>query len=618
MDTSPKDESNSKRPLRLWPGVVAVVLQWLAWLGAPLIFSGITAGYIAVLGLLFGGLAILVWWAFFSRAPGFERWAAVLLIVLALFTTPLFLHESIAKGMMGLMFFIYAIPILSLAFVAWAVASQYLSASYRRVAMVGTIMLACGVLTLVRSEGITGEGTAEFAWRWTETPEQRLMVRVANDRSGESSKVHESRDSMRSRGEDRPVAAQPAVEVDEPPVEVPKPSVTAATAVEMKWPGFRGPNRNGVIPNIQIETNWEAFPPVELWRRPVGPGWSSFAVNGDFFYTQEQRGDEEIVSCYKLQTGEPVWKHRDTARFWEANAGAGPRATPTLAHSRLYTFGATGILNALDSADGRVMWSRNVASDTGKKVPYWGFAGSPLVVDDLILVAAAGQLAAYELATGEPRWFGPDAGAGYSSPHLLTIDGIEQILLLNGAGVISVAPSDGRLLWEHAWPGDGIVQPALAANGDVLIGTGSGISAAAGTRRIAVSQAQNEWTVEERWTSIGLKPYFNDFVIHNDYAYGFDGGILACIDIESGGRCWKGGRYGHGQLVLLPDQDLLLVLSERGELALVAAVPDQFVEFARFPAMEGKTWNHPVLVGDILLVRNDQEMAAFKLALAAR
>jgi hypothetical protein len=197
----------------------------------------------------------------------------------------------------------------------------------------------------------------------------------------------------------------------------------------------------------------------------------------------------------------------------------------------------------------------------------------------------------------------------------VTIDGIAQILLLSPPGAISVTPADGALLWEHSWEGGAIVQPALTADGDVLINAIS-MTGGIGIRRIAVAHGPGGWTVEQRWTSHGLKPYFNDFVVHKGHAFGFDGSILACIDLEDGKRKWKGGRYGNGQLVLLPDQDLLLVLSEEGELALVGATPDQFTEIARFPVIEGKTWNHPVLVGDVLLVRNGQEIVAFRLSLA--
>jgi hypothetical protein len=157
----------------------------------------------------------------------------------------------------------------------------------------------------------------------------------------------------------------------------------------------------------------------------------------------------------------------------------------------------------------------------------------------------------------------------------------------------------------------------MAAEGDVLLTTGDAMGGV-GMRRVAVARGSSGWTTEERWTTRGLKPYFNDFVVHEGHAYGFDGSILASIDLETGERAWKGGRYGHGQMVLLPDQDLLLLLSEDGELALVGATPDRYAEIARVPAIEGKTWNHPVLVGDILLVRNGEEMAAFRLPLAGR
>jgi outer membrane protein assembly factor BamB len=567
------EEPTQQKPLWLWPGVIIVMLQWLVRFGIPIVVPGAIA--IGVFGGLLGGLAIVVWWAFFSRAPRYERWGAVVLMIVALVATSRIIHESIATAMQGIMFAVYAIPVLSLAFVVWAVISCRLSDRLRRVAMIATILLASGVWTLVRTDGMTGEARHDFAWRWAETAEERLLAQAG----------------------DEPMAL---------------PSDPAAKKAGANWPGFRGPNRDGIIRGVRIETDWSASPPVELWRRPIGPGCSSIAVRGDLLYTQEQRGDDEVVACYNVNTGEPVWRHHDSTRFWDSHAGAGPRATPTLSDGRVYTFGATGILNVLDARDGTVVWSRNAASDTDAKDSGWGFTSSPLVVGDVVIVAATGKLVAYDLATGDPRWFGPDGGDSYSSPHLLTIDGVTQILLMSGIGVTSVAPADGKLLWEHPWQrGTRIVQPALTVDGDVLISAGEG----KGMRRIAVAYGPGGWTIEERWTSIQLRPNFNDFVVHEGHAFGFNGPILVCIDVEDGKRKWKGGRYS-GQLVLLADQDLLLVLSEKGELALIEAAPDQFTELARFPAIEGKTWNHPVLVGDVLVVRNGQEMVAFRLSLA--
>ena len=568
-------EPTGQKRLRLWPGVIIVTLQWLVRFGIPIVVP--EAKEFGVFSGLLGWLAIVVWWGFFSRAPRSERWGAVVLMIVALAATPLILHESIATAMKGLIFVFYATLGLSLAFVVWAVASRRLADGPRRATLVATILLSCAVWSLLRSDGMTYGSGADFAWRWTETPEERLLARAGDERS-----------------------------------ECPSSSAAAASGAE--WTGFRGPDRNGIVSGVRIATDWSASSPVELWRRPIGPGWSSFAVSGDLLYTQEQRGDDEIVACYKVATGEPVWSHRNGTRFWEAIGGAGPRATPTLSDGRVYTFGATGILNVFDADDGTVVWSRNVASDTGAEIPYWGFSSSPLVVGDVTIVAAAGQLVAYDHATGNPRWFGPDGGDGYSSPHLVTIDGIAQILLMCKAGATSVAPQDGKLLWEHRWPGGTrIVQPALTAGGDILMSRGE----TTGMRRISVADGPGGWTIEERWTSNRLKPYFSDFVVHDGHAFGFDGSILACIDLEDGKRKWKGGRYGSGQLVLLADQDLLLLVSEQGELVLVVAAPDQFTELARFPAIKGKTWNHPVLVGDVLLVRNAQEMAAFRLSLQA-
>jgi outer membrane protein assembly factor BamB len=617
--TTHTEEPAPQKPLRLWPGVVAGAILAVLLFGVP-IFMPEAVGLTILIGAVLA-LLILIWWLFLSRAPWPERVGALVVMSVALLATSRVVHPSISNAGMGMLLPIYGAQLLSVALVVALVASRRLSKGFRRASIVAAILLGCGVFTLLRTGGVSGNGVSDWHWRWTQTPEDRLLAQ-ASDEPQTLPSVPEP--TVSPEPASAPAAAESASSADEASKDASKeasneagalaPGATAPKKIA-EWPGFRGPRRDSVIRGVRIETDWSQSPPVKLWQRQIGPGWSSFAVHGDFIYTQEQRGQEELVACYKLSTGEPVWRHRDLVRFWESNGGAGPRATPTLSNGRLYTFGATGILNVLNAANGAVIWKRDVASDTDTKVPQWGFASSPLVADNLVIVAAAGTLAAYDLASGQLKWTGPAHRGGYSSPHRTTIDGVPQILLESSAGLTSIAPATGAVLWEHAWEGGTIVQPALITNSDLLIST-SDMSGGVGMRRLAVAHASGAWNVEERWTSNGLKPYFNDFVTHKGCAFGFDGSILACIGLDDGKRKWKGGRYGNGQMVLLADQDLLLVLSEEGELALVGATPDQYKELARVPGIEGKTWNHPALVGDILLVRNGEEMAAFRLALS--
>ena len=615
-------ENPARKPLRLWPGITIAILQLLARFAVPAVIPD--AIFVAIFGGIVCALAVIVWWLFFSRAPWSERLGALGLMLVAMFATSRVLDKSLATGAQGFLYPFLAIPVLGLAFVVWAVATHRLSDNIRRATMTATILLACGVWALVRTGGFTAANFKnDLHWRWTETPEDRLVAESGN----ELGVLPRASAPAPAPGLVTPPAAQPAPPPAPSPTAASKKPPAAKTVIEplaaapaavvvttAEWPGFRGPLRDGIVRGgLRIQTDWKATPPVALWRRPIGPGWSSFAVHGERFYTQEQRGPDEVVACYELASGKPVWAHRDTARFWESNGGPGPRGTPTLSNGRVYTFGATGIVNVLNESDGAVVWSRNAAADAGVKTPGWGFASSPLVLNDMVVVAAAGKLVAYDLAKGVPRWFGPDGGDGYSSPQLIAIDGVPQIVLMSAMGAASVAPADGAVLWKYSWPSaTRIMQPVVTANGDLLITCGDAMGGI-GTRRIAITHGPSGWTAEERWTTMALKPGFNDSVVHDGHAFGFDGSILACIDLKDGKRSWKGGRYGNGQFVLLADQDLLLVVSEEGELALVKAAPDQFTELARVPGIDGKTWGHPALVGDVLLVRNGEEMAAFRL-----
>jgi outer membrane protein assembly factor BamB len=602
-----------RKPLRLWPAVIGASLIALCSFVVPKVIPSSTM--IAFLITLAAALLILLWWLFFSRARWFERLGAIAVGAIALFATSRVVHPSILGGMMGLMLPIFATPMICLAIAVGAIAGRRLSSGGRWAVTIAAILLACGWFTLLRTDGIIGGGGSQLAWRWTPTAEDRLLAQPSDEPKAPPPAVTPAEppaEPVAAKTGDKPATPPP------PPAAAPtERAALAPTEAPAEWPGFRGPNRDGVVHGVHIETDWSKSPPTEIWRRAIGPGWSSFAVRGDLLYTQEQRGDDEIVSSYRVSTGQPVWRHRDPVRFYESNGGAGPRGTPTLSGNRVYALGATGVLNALDAATGAVVWSRNAAADTKTETPGWGFSGSPLVVGDVVIAATSGRLAAYDAATGKPRWQGPARGGSYSSPHLVTVGGVPQVLMLSGAGTTSVDPATGQVLWKHDWSGGSIVQPALTGDGDILINA-IATTGGLGIRRLAVAPGSGGWTVQERWTSTGLKPYFNDFVVHKGHAYGFDGAILACIDLSDGKRTWKGGRYGSGQLFLLPEQDLLVVISEEGELALVGASPDQFKEISRFTAIEGKTWNHPVLVRDVLLVRNGEEMAAFRLAASGK
>ena len=631
MTVSENVGPSPRRPLRLWPGIAIVAVQWLIILLAPLTLE--EGGILAILGGAAAGLLVLIWWLFFSRAPWVDRLGAVVLMVLTVLLAYLVVHPSISNGLMGRMVPIFSIPLLSLALVASVAITRRRTERVRRLSMAVAFLLACGAMAVIRTAGITGDASPVLHWRWTPTPEQRLLAQgeepvsptppvAAASAPSETpfaapATTTPAPDAAKS-GDAGKAAAPKASEATAPVAAAPAGAAPAAAVKSVaEWPGFRGPRRDGVIRGVRLETDWSKSPPAELWRRPIGPGWSSFAVHGNMIYTQEQRGDVEVVSASDLATGKPVWRHRDATRFYESNGGPGPRGTPAYSNGRVYTHGATGIVNALDARTGALLWTRNASADTGSKIPGWGFTSSPLALDDAVIVASSGRLVSYDAATGNPRWTRQTQGGGYSSPQLMTLGGVAQIVFLSGGGATGIAPADGSVLWEFKRdPVVSIVQPALA-DGDLLVASGDAMGGL-GLRRLAVTRGANGWTVEERWASRGLKPYFNDFIVHRGHAFGFDGRILSCINLEDGNRTWKGGRYGAGQLVALPDQDLLLVLSEEGELALVKAATDQFTEVAKVKVIEGKTWNHPVLAGDVLLVRNGEEMAAFRLSLVSR
>ncbi len=376
------------------------------------------------------------------------------------------------------------------------------------------------------------------------------------------------------------------------------------------YPQYLGPHRNGVVTSIKLNLDWETHPPKLVWRRPVGAGWSGFAVVGNVAITQEQEDDWEKVVCYDLHTGEAIWSHQDQARYNTSPAGLGPRATPTIFGNRVYTVGSTGILNCLDFETGEQLWSTNIFEENQANPPPWGISISPLVHGKLVIVSAGGAVA-YHRETGKIAWTGHRTQSGYSSPMLTTLAGTEQIVLFNQGLITAHEPLTGNLLWKQPWVksyAECVSQPVPLPNNQLLVSTGYG----AGAKLFQISRNHaDEFNVVTIWETVYLKAKFTNIIYYEGYLYGLDDGIFACINPVDGTRQWKRGRYGHGQTLLI--SDVLLVLTESGEVVLVEPDPDNHREHARFSVLKGKTWNTPALAGDYLLVRNDKEAVCYQL-----
>ncbi len=527
----------------------------------PIVAPGYEGFAVAILSGLVGAAALAVWWLAFSRASRKDRAFVALLSATLLVLVLQLNHES-----MRFMWCAYfALPLIAVALLASLLSATKTPTRFDRKVYLIVLLVALGPWPLVRLEGLTGAHRFQFASRWS-----------AQDHVQESL-----------------TGGLQAARVTEIP--------------RTGWSGFRGPRRDGRIDGLEIGADWVARPPRLLWRRTLGDGWSSFAVQEDLAFTLAQDGDDEVVVALDIATGVTRWEHRDTTRFFEAMGGPGPRSTPAVSGSLLVTLGATGRLNAFTPSTGSLLWSRDLEADADAKLPVWGFAASPLILGDQIVVAASGRLLAYS-REGEPIWTGRDRGASYSSPHRLVLGETEQVLHLNAFGATAVDPRDGRELWSYAWSGQAIVQPAVIGD-DVIVSAGEG----RGLRRLNIARQSAEWIPTEVWSSGRLRPNFSDFVVHQGVIFGFDGSILAALDGGTGDRLWKRGRYGHGQLLLLSEQGLLLVVTERGELALVAAEGDGFRELARLPVLGTKSWNHPALVGRTLLIRGGDQVAALDL-----
>jgi len=395
------------------------------------------------------------------------------------------------------------------------------------------------------------------------------------------------------------------------------PAVAVASAY---WTDYRGPGRDGHYRQRPILTQWPADGLKPIWKHPIGGGYASFVIAGGRAFTIEQRGPQEIVAAYDVANGRELWTTAWTATFRESMGGDGPRATPAWHDGRVYALGGLGELRALAANTGATVWRRNILEDSGAKNLQWGMSAAPLVVDGMVVVLPGGSngqsVVAYDARTGKRAWSALNDQQAYASPMLVTLAGVRQILVFSASRVMGLTPDRGAVLWEYPWKTDYDVnagQPIVIGDNRVFVSTGYG---AGGAVVELTRSGSGEFQVREVWRNIRMKNQFTSSVLHDGFIYGLDESILACLDAATGELKWKGGRYGYGQVILASGH--LIVLGEEGDLVLVRATPDRHQELTRFPALEGKTWNHPAMSDGILLVRNINEMAAFDLRPPAR
>lgn len=395
----------------------------------------------------------------------------------------------------------------------------------------------------------------------------------------------------------------------------PSSSIAPATRTGASFPQFLGPNRNGVLPGPTLFEDWTKRPPELIWRQPVGEGWAGFAVEGSDAVSLEQDGENEVIVCRDLTTGNARWRRAYPARYDNPSAGTGPRTVASIEGDLIWTTGATGMLTCTDRRDGRIVWQHNCLKDAGAAVPEWGFSGSPLVLGSWVIVSSGGvagkSLTAYDKRSGTIAWSSGNDVTGYSSPVVVTLHGTRQILSFGHTGITGYSAADGHQLWWRPTSRiPNVAVPVSVDEGHVLISSGYGY----GAELLEVKpDSAGVWSASQTWRSIRMKSKFANLILREGHAYGFDDGTFACIRLSDGSKAWKDGRYGHGQVLLVGNT--LLATTESGEIVLISPSPEGLQERTRFRVLTGKTWNPPALAGDLLLVRHDGEAACFRLPL---
>ncbi|HKI03838.1 MAG TPA: PQQ-binding-like beta-propeller repeat protein [Thermoanaerobaculia bacterium] len=376
------------------------------------------------------------------------------------------------------------------------------------------------------------------------------------------------------------------------------------------WPQFRGPNRDGISPETAVLKSWPASGPKVLWKVPLGEGYSQVVSAKGRLFTLAGQGGDEVAAALDAATGKQVWRVR-IDRKYESGQGNGPRSTPTVDGDLVYVLSASGKLAALRTANGQVAWQHDLRGEYGANPPGWGVSTSPLVEGNLLVVNVGGtgnkSIVAFDKTSGKPVWTSQNDGAGYSAPIAITVRGVRQIIVFTADAIVSVSPKDGKLFWRSPWKTDYDVNaatPVFFPPDKLFVSSGYGT----GSTLFQIRAGDGGASAVEVWKSRGMKNQFSSSVLHNGILYGFDDGTLKAMEAGTGKERWKQRGFGHGSLILAGGH--LIVLSDRGKLALLPATPEEYRELGSAQVLDGKCWTSPSLADGRLYVRNEEQLIA--------
>jgi outer membrane protein assembly factor BamB len=386
------------------------------------------------------------------------------------------------------------------------------------------------------------------------------------------------------------------------------------------WPQWRGPNRDGVSTETGLLTAWPQDGPKVLWSQPTGDGYSGVVVANGCAFTMVQDGEDEAVVCWDAAGGQERWRFKYPAHFRYPKYGDGPRSTPSIAGEYIFTVGGTGIMHCLKAFTtnpaGEKVWRKDLLADFGGPLLDWGICFSPLEEKGRVFIMPGGPgsaIAALDPATGDVRWKRFDDPASYSSPVAADLAGRRQVIYLTGDRLIGVTPDDGRLLWEFPWPpGLGHAPSSIAT--PLVIGKYVFISSGydKGCALIHVEAEDDGYRASQVYKTRGMRTVFSSCVRQGDFLYGFDDTNLACLELRTGKRKWEERGFGKGSVALADGK--LIILGERGTLALALTDPEEYCEVSRFQHSEQpSSWTVPVIAGSRLYVRDRSRLVCYDL-----